>query len=588
MKKKILFIVLPIVLAILIVGIIIAIVIGTVLSQNKSVGTTWGDTYYAYLKEAITDKDLNDAEEKFGMQLGMKDTKIQFCEVEEGEIPSMIMTYSKNDNEYVNVYQIDNNNKVTYIAYMQPSNIEYLYNIEKDYYSWYIHENNSSSDSYSSLKNVVNKLKENSAKSDDSENINVAELEADYTINKNEAEVSQETVDGEILTMSKFDQIFIKPDVELNEQISFNIDIKEKELKKGITTAVENYKEQSKILTDEIKEEVSKKAEEIKNKISEIETAKKKVNQQREMKITQNDLISKLGNHLKYFSACYLGTIYGPYQIYKSQDVTGKVTIPGTNSDMMVEEVVGLKSIEELKNALKDYMTDDVISKLKSSRGDITANMHEYNNKVYIVRGGIGDGDTVDWEKARLLSSEGDTTKIELEDYFLLGDFVDAKITVTVKYDEETSSFKITDYSIKKLNQESTTTTSQTTPSTSSNSNSTSTNTNTSSSGSSSDKPTMANAISQEEALRLAQERWGTQDENTGSKIGYSYAGWIKDSSGMQYYVFGMRWLVDNSHWSFLSTVCISADGKTYKEIGMPTSYENGELVTKFDGEGSL
>lgn len=69
--------------------------------------------------------------------------------------------------------------------------------------------------------------------------------------------------------------------------------------------------------------------------------------------------------------------------------------------------------------------------------------------------------------------------------------------------------------------------------------------------------------------------------------MGYSYVAWIKDEQGMQYYVFTMRWLVGD-HWSFIDTVCISADGKTYKEIGMPVSYENGEIVKQFDAEGNL
>ena len=449
MKKKILFIVLPIVLAILIVGGVIAAII---LGSNKSVGSTWGDTYYAYLKEAINEDDLSDAEEKYGMKLNMKDAKLQFCEVDENEAPSMIMTYSKNENSYVNVYQINDDKKVVYVAYKQPTQVEYLYNIEKNEYGWYVHENNSSSDSYSSLKNVVSNLKENSSKSEKSDNVNIAELEADYTINKDEAEITQETLDGDTLSMSKFDQIFVKPDVKLNEQFDFDIDITEKELKKAITTAVEDYKKESKILTDEVKEEVSKKAEEAKNKTSEIENAKKKLNQQQEMKVTQSDLIAKLGDHLKYFSACYLGNNYGPYQLYKLEDVSGKVKVPGTNSDMVVEEVVGLSSISELENDLKKYMTDDVISRLKSDgRKSITADMHEYNGKVYIVRGGIGDGPAVYWDKAKLISCEGDTTKVELEDYSLLGDYVEAKITVTIKYDEENSNFKVTDYSIKNL-----------------------------------------------------------------------------------------------------------------------------------------
>lgn len=453
MKKKVLLIIIPIILVFLIIGIIGAIFIGIWLNKSKTVGTTWGDTYYAYLKEAINDKNLGDAEEKYGMQLGMKDAKIGFCDIEENENPSMVMTYSKDGNNYVNVYQINNDNKVVYVAYKQQAELEYLYDIEKDNYGFYIHENNFTSDSYILLKNIVDKLKNNSGKSVDNENINIAEIQADYTIRKDEAEINQETTDGNKLTMNRFEQIFVRPEIKLNDQIDFNIDIKEKELKELITNLVSSFNKESEKLTNEIKENVLKKAEESKNRTNEIENAKKKVNQAKDMKVTQNDIVAKLGDHLKYFSADYLGRNYGPSILYKVQDVTGKVKIPNTSEYEMVEEVVGLASISELENQLKTYLSDEVITKLKTgSWGNITADMHEYNGKVYIVRGGIGDGPAIEWKKAKLISSEGNTTKLELEEINVLGNFVAAKITLTIKYDEENSKFLVTDYTVQDLN----------------------------------------------------------------------------------------------------------------------------------------
>lgn len=47
----------------------------------------------------------------------MQDAKIQFCEVDENQ--TMIMTYKKNNNPYVNVYQINDKNEVNYIAHKQ-------------------------------------------------------------------------------------------------------------------------------------------------------------------------------------------------------------------------------------------------------------------------------------------------------------------------------------------------------------------------------------------------------------------------------------------------------------------------------------
>ena len=488
----------------------------------------------------------------------MKDARISFCDIEENENPSMVMTYSKDENKYVNIYQINDDNKVTYMAYKQPSEAEYLYNIEKENYNWYIHKNSSTSDSYILLKNIADKLKNNSDKSEKSSNVNIAEIEADYTIKKDEAEISKKTADGNKVTIKKFDQIFVRPEIEPNEQIDFNIDIKEDDLKKSITNVVKNFKKESEKLTNEVKESVVKKVEELKNKTGEMVVTNKKVNETSNMKVTQENLISKLGNHLKYFSANYLGKYYGPPILYKMQDVTGKVKPPNMSViDEYVYELVGLTSISELENQLKTYLSEEVRLKIKKDfEEDLTMNMREYNGKVYLVEGGIGDGPYIDCDKAKLISSEGNITKVELEEMDLLADEVAAKITLTIKYDEEKSKFLVTDYLVKNAN--------DTQASVQNNSQQTTNNTN--NSNNAPDTPTDPNAISKDEALKLAQSILGTKNEENGYQYGYFYVCWIKDNDGKQYYVFNVKWYVVN-HWSYINTICVCTDGKTYKEI---------------------
>lgn len=290
MKKKVLLIVIPIVLVIVIIA---AVIIGITLNKNSeeddSVGSKWGDTYYAYLKEAINEKDLKVAEERYGMILDMKEAKLQFCEVEEGQNPTMIMSYKKNDSSYINVYQVTDEKKVNYIAYKQPTDVEYLYDIQKDEYLWYIHTTENENESYSNLKNISNNLRGNSTKSENSENVNIAELQADYTIKKDEAEVSTETTDGNTISYKKFDEIFVKPDIEPNKQLNFNVDIKEKDLKNAIKDAVDNYEKDSKKLTEEVKQAVSKKVEETKKKIEDVNKAKEEV----EKKKAEEEAIKK-------------------------------------------------------------------------------------------------------------------------------------------------------------------------------------------------------------------------------------------------------------------------------------------------------
>ena len=278
MKKKILFIILPIITMILVVSAVITVLY---LHDNKSVGSAWGDTYYAYLKEAINEKDSNVAEQKYGTKLDMSDAKIQFCEVINDENPAMIMKYNKEDNQYINIYQIDNESKVVYIAFKQSANIEYLYNIEKGKYDWYIHEDGPKSDSYCSLENVVTNLKDSSKKSEKSNMINIAEIHTDYAIRKDEENVQQETVSGTTLTANKWDSIFVNPEIEPNKSIDFKVDMNEKDLKKSMMSAVKEYKKDSEKLTDDIKDEVQIYANESKMKYQELETAKKELEAKR-------------------------------------------------------------------------------------------------------------------------------------------------------------------------------------------------------------------------------------------------------------------------------------------------------------------
>ena len=42
------------------------------------------------------------------------------------------------------------------------------------------------------------------------------------------------------------------------------------------------------------------------------------------------------------------------------------------------------------------------------------------------------------------------------------------------------------------------------------------------------------------------------------------------------------------SHWSTLDTVFIATDGKTYKEVGLPNWYQDGDVIENFDNEGNL
>ena len=73
-RKKLIVALVIINLLILICGSVGGYFIFQNIEKNKSVGTTWGDTYYAYLKEASTEQDLGERE-KYGIQSNMENTR---------------------------------------------------------------------------------------------------------------------------------------------------------------------------------------------------------------------------------------------------------------------------------------------------------------------------------------------------------------------------------------------------------------------------------------------------------------------------------------------------------------------------------
>ena len=94
--------------------------------------------------------------------------------------------------------------------------------------------------------------------------------------------------------------------------------------------------------------------------------------------------------------------------------------------------------------------------------------------------------------------------------------------------------------------------------------------------------------ISEEEAKKLAQKIDGTYADETGFPIGYSLEAMVKDSSGLEYYLFRVRWLVENSHWSTIDGVAISVNGKKWKQVDIYQNYQNGQTIKEVYKEGNF
>jgi len=66
--------------------------------------------------------------------------------------------------------------------------------------------------------------------------------------------------------------------------------------------------------------------------------------------------------------------------------------------------------------------------------------------------------------------------------------------------------------------------------------------------------------ISVEEARKMLEDKYGTEDVDTGYPYSYGYDSKVT-IDGQDYYNFRMTWLVDNDHMSYLTNMFVATDG---------------------------
>lgn len=414
-----------IVVSVVILVAIIAIVAHFVSNNaklNESIGSTWGDTYYAYLKEIKTSED----KKKYGLEQDVNNVSLEFIQASEDKNPVMVMSYQKDNLEYTNIYYTDGNG-VNYFQNSAPSSVEYLYNIEKSEYSWYLHVTSDTMQTYQSINNIVDGFSNDSLETD--------------TISFNQDSFVR---DESNMNVSYFDTVFAETGISGTEKVDLDFSAKDKDFKNSIVNAVNGYKTDEEITTDEIKQTVTSKVDSI-NKVVEEQ---KKQEELAKVQLTNDNINSRIGENLKWFTASYLGSIYGWRDVIEYKDVTGKVTVPGEGQYMMTYELVGVKSLNDLKTYLEPYMTADMIAKL-SARPEFDQYLEEYKGKVYWLSGGVGDGPDIDYDKAKVISSDGTTSKVLLENYDVISNTKQQEITLTVNYQD--GKYMITNYEVKNV-----------------------------------------------------------------------------------------------------------------------------------------
>ena len=124
--------------------------------------------------------------------------------------------------------------------------------------------NTSNTENISNVTNSINVA---------SEDITKVELTPEYTFAKDEV-TTVETVDGETLSISKFDETFVKPETDVSQKVDLDINsMDEKVIKDAVTSTVAGYKPESAIVTDEVQATVDEKVTEVETKQEEIKTA---------------------------------------------------------------------------------------------------------------------------------------------------------------------------------------------------------------------------------------------------------------------------------------------------------------------------
>ena len=312
MNKKKLIIIISI---ILVIGIL---VIGYIFkdklfgSKEKKLSTTWGETYYVYLKDI---KDNNKYKEA-GLPDDLKVAKVNFISAGDIKDPVMTITYDKDKKEYTNIYYI-NNDKVDAIVYNEPTSIELLYNIEKDSYNYY---SNTVSDSDNYYKNITDQIKSKTNK-DSSKAVVVEE----YIINSNDKEEVTDS-NGNSVSLTKFESTFIKIDTPDNS-FEFNKSIVEDELRKLVDKSTNLYEDIAKTIKAN-KENVERLKNELKEKEERIKSIKEEKSKE-EVKETNNDTSTKevTSSDNTEISGIKLGSYTINYGTYVGEAASSGITL---------------------------------------------------------------------------------------------------------------------------------------------------------------------------------------------------------------------------------------------------------------------
>ena len=223
----------------LIVVVVLLVLLGGVLGfrlyyGNRSTGSSWGDIYYKYIK------DSRDNNEDYQIRDG---STVEFIQVSSDMDPVMVVSYDEDKEKGTNLYYIQDGT-VDNVIVLPGSEIEFLYNIEKEEYAWYSHTENDDLDSYVRVFDVIHS-------EDASSGDNYSFSDSVNSFNGNP-----------VMSSDSFNSVFVAVDVTV-EGVSYDKDFSDSKLRDAIASSVEHYQPNDKYVTDEVEAFVDEKVLEI-------------------------------------------------------------------------------------------------------------------------------------------------------------------------------------------------------------------------------------------------------------------------------------------------------------------------------------
>ena len=297
-------------------------------SENKSTGAEWADSYYNYIVN-----DEPNTEEYYKIN-SLQDAEIGFIQTEEYNKPLMITTGKKDENNFkfncAMIYEIDENNNVakpTIFETTENIDVEFLFDVQKKKYDYFINTSSEWSSTYTSIDTAIKdkkkyteiqeKLanKKSEITADDSTAITKEYEEykkndltrTEYTISKKEQTVTQNTLSGETISYNKQDEYIIDPEIE-EKTFDYSKEMEKSDIRNAIESEVKEYKTIEETVTEEVKTAVEQKVKEVETKKQQIETAKTEIKADEERKATEEQAKEQSQNNDDIKYGTYIGT----------------------------------------------------------------------------------------------------------------------------------------------------------------------------------------------------------------------------------------------------------------------------------------